>query len=112
MFMSRRTLIVAMSCLPIVHTIAAEERRIIELQLVSGKRFATVRIAQGELIVLRVMSDRKWNLHLHVYNITLQTTPNEWSEASFKTDIAGRFSLEAHVEGRHIVMGYLEVHPK
>ena len=78
-----------------------------------------VRVRQGDSVELTFTSDEAAELHLHGYDQFLTVAPNVPATLRIDAKTAGRFSLEAHGFGRnaarggsHVVLLYLEVHPR
>jgi FtsP/CotA-like multicopper oxidase with cupredoxin domain len=88
---------------------------VIEVPLTAGvvaKAQETIRLQQGDEVVLRVTSDTALELHLHGYDIHADVRLNEVTEMRFTARFTGRFPLAAHVDGNDRNVGYVEVHPK
>lgn len=96
---------------------------------VSGGRVAgealgggeTLRVRQGEQIVLRWLTDKAVELHLHGYDIELSVAPGTPAEMAFRADLTGRFPVTRHggdghdeslLGHGHATLLYLEVHPR
>lgn len=85
---------------------------------VQGGRVAgasdTIRIKQGDTILLRWSGDAPMTLHLEGYDIAAQISPRSSAAMLFVADLAGRFPVEQHTDagghGRGAVL-YLEVYP-
>ena len=96
-------------------TLAAE--RVFDLTIAHGRLIGgenTIRVHQGDAIVLRWHSDRPIVLHLHVYEIETRVGPGAVAEMRFEARTTGRFSIHVHAgSGRsEAVLGYLEVYPE
>ena len=90
--------------------------KLFEIALVGGKAPAaqnTLRVAKGDSVVLRWMSDRPIALHLHGYDIEASVAPQGPAAMTFLANIAGRFpvSEHRHGSGHHRAILYVEVHP-
>jgi hypothetical protein len=82
----------------------------------------TLRATQGESVEIVFESDEAAELHLHGYDIAIEVQPGVPAAMRVAAKIAGRFSIEAHRFGRagadggrksrHVVLLYLEVHPR
>jgi hypothetical protein len=79
----------------------------------------TVRARQGDTIELAFTSDERVELHLHGYDRHLTVDPGSVAVMRIEAKFAGRFAIEAHRFGnetaarsRHLVLLYLEVHPR
>ena len=95
--------------------IAAE--RVVDLTITHGKLSGgkdTIRVQQGDDVVLRWHSDRPIVLHLHGYEIETQVVPGEVAETHFMARATGRFPIHVHAgQARSkAVLGYLEVYPE
>jgi hypothetical protein len=78
---------------------------------------STIRIAQGTTLELAFTADETVELHLHGYDRLLTVEPGTVAVLRLDARIAGRFAIEGHRFGggqprRHIVLLYLEVHPR
>lgn len=94
---------------------AAQERVVIELPPAAAGtaiRLNTVRVRQGDEVILRWRSDTDLELHLHGYDVTGRARPGEPAELRFFAVTAGRFPVEAHRPEGHRRIGYIEVHPR
>jgi hypothetical protein len=77
-------------------------------RLTSGP--STLALTQGDLVVLRVRSDRDDELHVHGYDLALPLAANQTTSLAFQADRSGRFDIELHKGGGEI--GALEVQPR
>jgi len=84
------------------------ELRVAGKNLVAGE--PTLRVNQGERVILRITSDRADELHLHGYDLSLVLKPNVAGELKFTANLSGRFDFELH--HAHLELGALEVTPK
>lgn len=87
--------------------------RIVELRLREGRLEsgpAVIQVVQGDEVLLRVITDRDDNLHLHGYDLELSLHPGIVGELRFVADRGGRFEYELH--HAHVELGVLEVQPK
>src|SRR6516165_527424 len=102
--------------LPLASTgIAAQ--RVFELTIAHGKLTGgqdTIRVQQGDNVVLRWHSDRAIVLHLHGYEIETRVAPGAVAETRFAARAAGRFPIHLHAgQARpEAVLAYLEVYPE
>jgi hypothetical protein len=81
------------------------------------RRPRTLRATLGETVRIQWQSDAAVNLHLHGYDLEAKVDPGVPVTMQFDADIAGRFSIASHGDGRrgghaHRGLLYLEVHPK
>jgi hypothetical protein len=81
----------------------------------------TVRATQGTTIELAFTADETVELHLHGYDRRLTINPGEEAVMRLDARHAGRFAVEAHRFGRaaegslsrsHVVLLYVEIHPR
>jgi hypothetical protein len=101
--------------LPLASTgIAAQ--RVFDLTIAHGKLTGgqdTIRVQQGDDVVLRWHSDRPIVLHLHGYEIETRVVPGVVAETRFEARATGRFPVHVHAgQARsETVLVYLEVYP-
>ena len=112
----RPLLIVAALALPLASTAIAAER-VFDLTILHGTLTGgqdTIRVHQGDHVVLRWHSDRPAVLHLHGYEIETHVVPGAVAETRFEARAAGRFPVHVHkAQGRsEAVLVYLEVYPE
>ena len=84
-----------------------------ELEVRDGRLLrgpAVLTVAQGSEVVLKITSDRKDELHLHGYDLTLALAVGTPAELRFTADRSGRFEYELH--HAHLDLGALEVDPR
>ena len=102
--------------LPLASTgIAAQ--RVFDLTIAHGKLTGgqdTIRVQQGDDVVLRWHSDRPIVLHLHGYEIETRVVPGVVAETRFEARATGRFPVHVHAgQARsETVLVYLEVYPE
>lgn len=74
----------------------------------------TVRVAQGDTLVLELRSDAPLDLHLHGYDLMLSLKPGIPGRLTLQALDAGRFPLAAHGKGHHHAPAllYVEVTPR
>jgi hypothetical protein len=81
----------------------------------------TLRVTQGAAVELAFTADEPMELHLHGYDQLLTVPPGPVAVMRVDAKIAGRFAIAAHRFGgdagksrsaRHVVLLYLEVHPR
>jgi hypothetical protein len=82
---------------------------------VVGKK--SVRVVQGDTVVLRWKSDKPLELHLHGYDVTVTVSPGGSAEMAVHARATGRFPVEVHVAGArgghtHKPLFHLEVYPE
>lgn len=92
------------------------ELRIENGQLADGHK--TIRVKRGDTIEITWYADRPAVVHLHGYDIEITADAQRPQIMSFKARATGRFAIEMHGStdadggGRHVVLIYLEVHPR
>lgn len=84
------------------------ELRVREGRLESGP--AVVKAREGDEVLLRIVTDRVDELHLHGYDLSASLQPGIVVELRFVADRAGRFEYELHHS--HVELGAVEVQPK
>jgi hypothetical protein len=112
----RRLLAALALVLPLASTAIAAER-VFDLTIAHGKLTGgqdTIRVQQGDNVVLRWHTDRPIVLHLHGYEIEMQVVPGAVAEARFEARATGRFPIHVHAgQARsEAVLAYLEVYPE
>jgi len=112
----RHLLAVLTLALPVASAAIAAER-VFDLTIAHGRLTAgedTIRVKQGDNIVLRWHSDWPIVLHLHGYEIETRVMPGAVAETRFEARATGRFPV--HVHGGQArsesVLVYLEVYPE
>jgi hypothetical protein len=82
--------------------------------VVSGGRLtsgpSTITVAKGDLVVLRIDTDREDELHVHGYDLSLKLHRGQTGSLAFQADRTGRFDVELHHGGGEIAA--LEVQPR
>lgn len=79
----------------------------------TGSAAPTLRLAQGEAVMLRWSATRPTVLHLHGYRLAAEAGPGKAAELAFTARAAGRFAVETHrADGRHAALLYLDVLPR
>jgi len=96
---------------------ASAEPRSVDLVISNGSLPADQRlvdVAQGDVVALRLASDKPVEFHLHGYDIEEKLLPGATVSRRFLARAAGRFPLEVHGDfpGGGKVIGYLEVRPR
>ncbi|HJU24055.1 MAG TPA: hypothetical protein VJ891_16240 [Casimicrobiaceae bacterium] len=76
-----------------------------------------VRVKEGDVVTLRVTSDRPLDLHLHGYDIEWHVQPGVTGTQTFDARLTGRFPVHAHgatATGAHddAPLLYVEVYPR
>jgi FtsP/CotA-like multicopper oxidase with cupredoxin domain len=78
----------------------------------------TIRVTQGQAVELAFTADEMVELHLHGYDRLLTVQPGSPGVMRLQAKTAGRFAIEGYRFGndsrsrRHVVLLYLEVHPR
>lgn len=85
---------------------------------------STIRVRQGETVLLRWRTDEAVELHVHGYDLRIQLSPSQPASMRFEARVAGRFPIAAHAFGamadhraqpkkhRETTLLYLEVLPQ
>ena len=78
----------------------------------------TIRVTEGDRVVIVWHSDEIGELHLHGYDISIALNPDEATETVIDAQVAGRFPLtshgfggESHSHGKGALL-YFEVYPE
>ena len=78
----------------------------------------TIRVTEGDRVVIVWHSDEIGELHLHGYDIAIDLKPGEATETVIDAQVAGRFPLtshgfggESHSHGKGALL-YFEVYPE
>jgi len=79
-----------------------------EGRVVSGT--ALLRAHEGDEITIRIVSDRRDEVHLHGYDLQAQMGPGDTAVVAFTASRTGRFGLEAHRS--HLELATLEIYPR
>ncbi|MES2130081.1 MAG: hypothetical protein V4463_22650 [Pseudomonadota bacterium] len=79
-----------------------------------AKPAPTVRVPQGDTLVLELRSDEALDLHLHGYDLALSVAPGSPGRLQLVARTLGRFPLSPHGSGHHHgpALLYLEVVPR
>lgn len=74
----------------------------------------TVRVPQGDTLVLELRSDSPMDLHLHGYDLKLVLKAGTAGRLQLQAQALGRFPLAAHGKGHHHAPAllYVEVVPR
>jgi len=112
----RPLLAVLALALPLASAAIAAER-VFDLTIARGRLTGgqdTIRVQQGDNVVLHWHSDRPILLHLHGYEIEARVAPGAVAEMRFEARATGRFSIHLHASQARAeaVLGYLEVYPQ
>ena len=111
-----KTRLAAIALLLALASTAVAAERIFDLTIVKGRLSGgldTVRVQQGDTVVLRWHSDRPLVLHLHGYEIETRVVPGTAAETRFDARATGRFPVHLHASGAssEAVLVYVEVYP-
>lgn len=73
----------------------------------------TIRIGEGERVILRWRTDQPLDLHLHGYDIRTEAVPDRPVDMPFEAHATGRFPVTSHaIDGVHRTLLYVEIHPR
>jgi hypothetical protein len=101
-----------------VHGVPPLQSRTFRLQIEDGRlvsRPAVLEAFQGDVITLRVTSNRPAVFHVHEYeqHVVLDLRPGEEHVATFKADAAGRFGVHLVGEGASFAeIAAMQVQPR
>lgn len=107
-----------MSAALLLSAAARADERHFELAIHDGKlaeTAPTLKVSQGDDVVLELSSDRDLELHLHGYSLTFKLAADKPAVWRFAVPSSGRFPLAVHGHGGahgHAPLLYLEVHPE
>jgi FtsP/CotA-like multicopper oxidase with cupredoxin domain len=112
-----RPLLAAVAVPLLLASAALGAERVFDLTIVHGRLTGgqdTIRVHQGDDVVLRWHSDRAIVLHLHGYEIETRVGPGAAAETRFEARATGRFPVHVHTgQARsEAVLAYLEVYPE
>lgn len=111
----RLTALAALAVLAPFAGVAAAASQKFSVELVGGriKGDDTLKVRQGDQVVVSFVSDRPLVLHLHGYDLETKVAPPAPALLTFKADLAGRFPMHEHREGpgNHRAVMFIEVHP-
>lgn len=91
----------------------APHREIFEISMRDGKVASgstVLKAHEGDEIILKIVSDRTDELHLHGYDLHADLVPGETATLAFTATRTGRFGMEMHRS--HTELGALEVYPQ
>ena len=87
-----------------------------DLQIANGRltdNRKTITVKRGDKVEISWRTDRQTTLHLHGYDIEVSPGPDKPQTMTFTARATGRFAIETHTSpGHHMVLIYLEVHPR
>jgi hypothetical protein len=100
--------------------IAVAETKTFDIVIKDGKVVGakSVRITQGDTVILRWTSDRPLELHLHGYDVEAEVGLDKPAEMKIDAHATGRFPVEVHSHDKsqgghnHQALFHLEVYPK
>jgi hypothetical protein len=112
----RRLLAAAALALSLAVTAVGAER-VFDIAIAHGRLSGgpdTIRVHQGDSVVLRWRSDRPIVLHLHGYEIETSVVPGAVAEIRLDARATGRFPIHVHAARAEAeaVLAYLEVYPE
>jgi hypothetical protein len=105
--------------LPLASAVYAGEPKIADIVIKDGKVVGkkSLRVTQGDSVVLRWSSDRRLTVHLHGYDVHTTVSPGTPSEMKIHARTTGRFPVEVHGHGEkqgghgHTAIFHLDVYP-
>lgn len=77
-------------------------------KITSGE--TTLKVAQGDTVILHITSDIEEELHIHGYDVSTELSPEEPVTLEFVADVSGRFPFE--LEESKVDLGAIEVAPQ
>jgi len=100
--------------------IAGAETKTFNIAIKDGKVVGakSVRVTQGDKVILSWTSDQPTKLHLHGYDIERTVGPDKPADMMFDARATGRFPVEVHSHEKdkgghgHAALFHLEVYPK
>lgn len=103
--------VMAQSSLPESFDLNIEQRRVVG-------DVKTIKVRQGNTVVVRWRSDVKVELHLHGYDVETKVTPGSTAEMRFEAYATGRYPVTVHGfgegprdHGHHDTLLHIEIHP-
>ena len=78
--------------------------------LSSGYEPKSVRVEQGQKVMLKITSDTADDAHFHGYDLSKPVLPGQEAIIEFTADKTGRFELELEKSAKSL--GFIEVYPK
>ena len=78
-------------------------------------------VKEGEIVTLRVTTDKPWLIHLHTIEVADEVKPGRTLLLPFEADVEGRFEIELHSlsadtdeheEPHDALAGYIDVLPR
>lgn len=89
-------------------------KKVTENIVIQGKKIMSgqnvIKVKEGEMIDLSILSDEDEELHIHGYDVSVKLEKNKAARVTFEATITGRFEYE--LEEAETVLGALEVEPK
>jgi hypothetical protein len=92
---------------------AALRQQVFEINIRNGKPISgstLLKAREGDEIILKIVSDRSDEVHLHGYDLHAHLVPGETATLAFTATQTGRFGMETHRS--HTELGVLEVYPR
>ena len=92
---------------------ASGRHEVLEIEIKEGRvasGAAVLRVHEGDEITIKIVSDRRDEVHLHGYDLHAQLEPGDTAVVAFTASRTGRFGLEAH--SSHLELATLEVYPR
>lgn len=91
----------------------SSRREIFEIRMRDGKVVSgstVLEAHEGDEIILKIVTDRSDEVHLHGYDLHADLVPGETTTLAFTATRTGRFGMELHRS--HDELGALEVYPR
>jgi hypothetical protein len=105
--------IVPLAAVAAVPAIETPSTKVFEINIRNGKSVsgsALLKAREGDEIILKIVSDRRDELHLHGYDLHADLVPGETTTLAFTATRTGHFGMEMHRS--HTELGALEVYPQ
>lgn len=75
-----------------------------------SKGSETIKVTQGDDVIINITSDEPEELHLHGYDVSVQFEKDQAVQLKFNANLSGRFPFE--LENSKVELGAVEVSPK
>lgn len=96
-----------------VPAIEAPSTKVFEIDIRNGKSGSgspLLKAHEGDEIIVKIVSDRSDELHVHGYDLHADLIPGETTTLAFTATRTGHFGMEMHRS--HTELGALEVYPR
>jgi FtsP/CotA-like multicopper oxidase with cupredoxin domain len=118
--LTRRAFLAAALALSALPPSAQAETKTFDIAIKGGRVTGakSLRVTQGDTVILRWTSDKAVALHLHGYDVETKVEPGKPAEMTIIARATGRFPVEVHAPeaGKgghgHAALFHLEVYPK